>query len=153
MWVGIEQESIPKLPLHLYLYSSEAKTIKKQTKNPFLKNTISVWFEAHKHINDVPTLSQFSPIWGNDQFIPARNDGGFKLWFVKGIQKIMDLYVDGVMLSFDLLCRRYQIPKKHFFKYLQLKSFISSKCDQVMYIPPLSTLEKTLKLKTFSPGR
>lgn len=50
VWVSIEQESIPDLPLSLYLYSSDIKILTRRTKNPFLKNTISVWYAADKHI-------------------------------------------------------------------------------------------------------
>uniref|UniRef100_A0A8C9X250 Reverse transcriptase domain-containing protein n=1 Tax=Sander lucioperca TaxID=283035 RepID=A0A8C9X250_SANLU len=57
-WVSIEQ-TISKLPLRLYLYSTDPKTLKKQTINPFLKNTIDIWFKAHKHIGDTPPISQF----------------------------------------------------------------------------------------------
>lgn len=53
----------------------------------------------------------------------------------------MDLYADGILLSFDQLCQRYQIPKKTF-KYLQLKSYMSSKYKQITCIPPLSKLEE-----------
>lgn len=141
-WVSIEQQSTQDLPLNLYLYSSSIKTLKKHTKNPFLKNTISVWHAAHKHIGDTPVLSQFTPVWGNEQFAPGKKYGGFKSWNIKGIQKIMDLYVDGVLLSFDHLCQRCQIHRKHLFKYLQLKSYMSSKYEQITCVPPLSILER-----------
>lgn len=53
-----------------------------------------------------------------------------------------DLHVHGVLMTFDQLCERYQIPKKPFFKYLQLKSFMSSKSKQIICIPTLSKLEE-----------
>ena len=46
-WVNIEQKSVSDLPIKQYLYSSDIKTLKKQTRNPFVKNTISVWYAAH----------------------------------------------------------------------------------------------------------
>ncbi|PME06199.1 hypothetical protein A8A06_05290 [Escherichia coli] len=90
----------------------------------------------------MPILSQFTPIWGNEQFTPGWKDEGFRSWNAKGIQKVKDLYSDGVLLTFDQLCQRYQISKKHFFKYLQLRSYISSKHKQIMCIPSLSKLEE-----------
>lgn len=71
-----QQESIPDPTLSLYLYSSEIKILTIRAKNPFLKNTISVWYAAHKHIGDMPVLSQFTPIWGNEQFTPGWKDLG-----------------------------------------------------------------------------
>lgn len=140
-WVYIEQASISKLPLSLYLYSADFKTLKKTTTNPFLRNSIDVWFKSHRHIGDTPSISQFSPIWDNARFTPGRADGGFQIWANRGVQKIGDLYVEGTLLTFNDLCLKYSIPKKHFFKYLQLKHFISSKHHQVSYEPPLSCLE------------
>lgn len=142
-WVSIEQ-TISKLPLRLYLYSSDPKTLKKQTTNPFLKNTIDIWFKAHKHIGDTPPISQFSPIWSNAQFTPGRADGGFKVWAGRGVQKIGDLYDKGILLTFNDLSLKYSIPQKHFFKYLQLKHFISSKHCDALREPPLSCLENIM---------
>lgn len=109
----------------MYLYSSDTKSLKKNTKNPFLKNTVSFWHAAHKHIGDMPRLSQFTPIWCNEQFTPHNKDGGFKIQNIRGIQEIRDLYEYGVLLSFDQLCQKCAIPKKHFFKkkYLQYVFF------------------------------
>ena len=140
-WVHIEQASISKLPLSLYLYSADFKLLKKKTTNPFLKNSIDVWYKAHGHIGDTPLISQFSPVWGNEQFTPGRADGGFRAWADNGVQKIGDLYAQGTLLTFNDLCAKYRIPKKHFFKYLQLKHFISSKSHQNAREPPLSCLE------------
>ncbi len=61
---------------------------------------------------------------------------------MKGIQKIMGLYVDGTLRSFDELRQRYQLPKKHVFRYLQLKIYTSSKHKQIMCQSPLSVLEE-----------
>ena len=36
-------------------------------------------------------------------------DGGFKLWKTKGIQTIKDLYMDGILLTFQELCDKHQI--------------------------------------------
>ena len=84
-WVSIEQESIPELPLNSYLYSSDIESLNKRTKNPFLKNTISVWYTAHKNVGDMPVLSQLSPVLGNEQFMLGETDGGFRSWNIKGI--------------------------------------------------------------------
>lgn len=114
-WVYIEQASISKLPLNLYLYSADFKTLKKTTTNPFLKNSIDVWFRAHRHIGDTPLISQFSPIWGNVRFTPGRADGGFQMWADRGVEKIGDLYDQGTLLTCNDFCMKYPIPKKTFF--------------------------------------
>ncbi len=135
-WVTIEQMSTSVLPLKLYLYSTSVKKLIKQLKNPFLRNTISVWYSAHQHIGDTPALSQFSLIWGNNHFILGRADGGLKMWFDKGVEKISDLYAEDSLMSYNQLCEKYDIPRKHFYKYLQLKHFVLSTNKQLS-VPPL----------------
>lgn len=90
-WIAIERSTTLGLSLQSYLYSAHFKKLKKQTKNPFVKNTLSVWHEAHTHTGDAPKLSQFPLIWGNDNFAPGRADGGFKQWADKGLSKVNDL--------------------------------------------------------------
>ena len=114
--------------------------LKKATHNPFLRNTISVWYEARTFLDEEITLSGLSPIWGNTNFVPGRSDQGFKNWMYKGIRQVKDLYEEGIMLSFQKLMRKYDIPQKHFFKYLQIRSFIHSKIKNYLE-PPLSIIE------------
>lgn len=106
---------------------------KKQTQNPFVKNTISVWHGADTYTGGTPKMSQFSSIWGND--------GGFKQWADKGLSKIADLYGDGRLMTLDQLVHRCSIPRKHYFMYLQLRSFITSQTHSLEE-PPLSDTEK-----------
>lgn len=86
--------------------------------------------------------SQFTPIWGNEQFTPGKKDAGFRSWHIKDIGKIMDLYVDGVLLSFDQICQRNQVARKHFFKYWQLRIYMSSKYKEKTCLRPSSSLEE-----------
>ena len=152
-WLDIEKCSVePKLPLNLYLYSAEAKKLKKDTKNPFVLNTIKVWFEAQTFIRETLSVSRFSPIWGNQKFTAGREDSGFQLWARKGLQSFKDLYRDNILMSFDDLVNFYDIPRKHFFKYLQLKSFLMSAQGRNLSEPPLSILEKLVSANCNSKG-
>lgn len=60
-------------------------------------------------------LSQFFPIWGNMAFEPGRKGMGFKTRYAKGLCKISDLFDKGIMISFDDLKQKFDIPNKHFF--------------------------------------
>jgi len=71
-------------------------------------------------------------------------DGGFKLWKTKGIQTIKDLDIDGILLTFQELCDKHQIPSKHSFLNIQLKSFMSSRSIYIMYIHKLSLIEEII---------
>lgn len=76
-------------------------------------------------------------------FTPGRGDGG--LWVTKGVQWAGNLYIDGKLLTFEQICKyEYGLPKKHFFKHLQLKHFISSKNKDLMSEPPPTNLKNLI---------
>lgn len=139
-WVDIERFTSTNLPLQLYLYSAKPGKLKKNTDNPFVRNTLYVWHEVHKYLKDISKLSQFTPIWGNENFPPATMDKGFKLWADKGIAKIADLFQDGVLMSFEKIKQKFDLPAKHFFKYLQIRDFIH-KTQKNISLPKLSAIE------------
>ncbi len=140
------------LPLNLCLYSSELKDLKKNVSNPIVINMISVWFDVKKYLDAFYPLSCFSPIWGNEKFKPGRLDAGFKIWADKGIRKIADLYVNNTLMSFEEIVNTYNIPTKHFFKYLQIRNFILKSQNNSLDMPPLSILEKEVTRNCFSKG-
>ena len=74
-----------------------------------------------------------------------KNDLCFKFWAERGISKVMDTYNDNVLLySFDDLKTIYNIPGKHFFKYLQIRSYILTALKQSPLRPLWSSLEKAV---------
>ena len=48
---------------------------------------------------------------------------------------------------------KYEIPRRHFFKYLQIRSFIQVRLSEILTEPPLSNLEKVVSSQCFSKGR
>ena len=137
-WVSIENVNTSPLPLKLYLYSNTLTNLLKDTHNPFVKNTIRVWYKIQSYFKIDPVISGFTPIWGNSRFSPGKRDLGFKLWAERGISKVMDMYnEDGLLYSFDDLKTIYNIPSKHFFKYLQIRSYILTALKQSPYRPPV----------------
>ncbi len=124
----------------------------KRSDNPFVNNTIVIWYEAHTYLRDLPVLSRFSPIWGNDHFSPAKKDMGFKMWMNKGMIRIKDVYEDNILQSFESLVVKFHIPQKHLFKYLQLRSFITTCLKGSTQLPPLSILENCTLQDCYSKG-
>ena len=153
-WVEIENYITSPLPLKLYLFSDSLKNLLKNTHNPFVKNSIIVWHKVQSHLGIDSDISGFTPIWGNHQFPAGRNDSGFKSWAMKGISKIRDMYnADKVLYSFEELHGAYNIPRNHFFKYLQIRSFILKKYKQQINKPPLSSLEEVILNHMHSRGQ
>uniref|UniRef100_A0A3Q3BY06 Reverse transcriptase zinc-binding domain-containing protein n=1 Tax=Haplochromis burtoni TaxID=8153 RepID=A0A3Q3BY06_HAPBU len=57
-----------------------------------------------------------------------------------------------MLLTFDQLCKKYLIPPKHFFKYLQLKNYLSSKLQRIAELPPLTKIEEACIKNTKGKG-
>lgn len=104
-------------------------------------------------MNINPSLSRFSPIWGNVKFKPGKSDAGFRIWAEKGLRKVQDMYnKDEIFMSFAVISKKYDIPKTHFFKYLQLRSFISSSQNHSLDIPNISSLEAAILGHCYDKG-
>ena len=58
------------------------------------------------------------------QFTPSCIDATFTAWSNKGIRTIQDLLIEDVFASFLQLSQTYDLPKTHFFHYLQIRSFV-----------------------------
>ncbi|KAG9283901.1 WD repeat-containing protein 3 isoform X1 [Astyanax mexicanus] len=153
-WVEIESCTTSPLPLKLYLFSDSFKNLCKKTHNPFVKNSIKVWHKVQTHLGIDSDLSGFTPIWGNHRFPVGEKDPGFKLWATKGISKIRDMYSENnVLYSFEEIQGAYNIPRTHFFKYLQIRSYIMKKYKHQLNKPPLSSLEEVILNHMHSRGQ
>lgn len=153
-WADIESFSVtPKLPLNLYIYSANIRNLRKQTRNPIVLNMINVWYKVREVLKEKHSLSRFSPIWGNDNFKPGRADPGFRLWANNRLSKVEDLYNGEVMMTFEELRAKFDVPNKHFFKYLQVRSFITTAQNQKLSAPPLSIMERAISSHCYGKGQ
>lgn len=136
------------LPFPMYLYSDQGNKLKRKTKNPIVRNMTAIWHQVRKYCGDTNLLSIFSPIWGNEDFLPGRADQGFKAWANNGLEKILDLYdvKTGNLLLFEDIVRRFDVPHHQFFKYLQIRNFISKKQNNSLTIPEISSIEKIMTI-------
>lgn len=107
---------------------------------------IKVWSDVKTLLKDPHCLSQFSPLWGNQSFPPGRADATFKIWETKGLRMVRDVYLpkSDIFMTFQELQDKFHLDKKHFFKYLQLRSFIRASQNNVLTKPTTSDLEEML---------
>lgn len=145
LWREMEDYAL-NLPLPIYMYSANIKKLKKNTKNPMVRNMISMWHQARRYLKEADSLSLLSPIWGNYFFPPGRGDGGFKVWADQGLQKIGDFYSPDSkqLMSFEEIVVKYNVARNQFCKYLQLRNFIRTQQNQSISIPVLSTIEEIM---------
>ncbi len=138
-WTEMESHNLT-LPLPSYIYSDTVKKLRKQTKNPIVRHMLKIWYDVQNYLKDSHSLSQYSPIWGNQFFVPGRADATFKLWESKGLTMIQDLYLTNsdIMMSFEELRLKFSLNRKKKFKYLQLRSFVKANQDNNLNRPPQS---------------
>lgn len=151
-WREMESEGLI-VPLPQYLYSDKFSKLVKKSKNPIVENMIRVWSKVRKFVKEPDNLSLYSPIWGNQGFIPGRADTVFKQWALKGLKMIKDLYKPNkdILMSFEELTDQYNISKKYFFKFLQLRNFIRTKQNHINK-PQKTVLEKIISKNSLSKG-
>lgn len=131
-WAKMESYGL-NLSLPSYIYSDTVQKLCKPTKNPIVKHMMKIWYEVMKYLNEPQSLSQFTPLWGNQFFVPGRADATFKWWLTKGLGTIQDLYTtnSGDMTSFDGLRAKYHLNRKHFSSTVSLE--IMLKQTKTMY--------------------
>uniref|UniRef100_A0A3P9J7K4 Reverse transcriptase domain-containing protein n=1 Tax=Oryzias latipes TaxID=8090 RepID=A0A3P9J7K4_ORYLA len=150
-----EMESVGlDLPLPYYLYSDTIFNLIKKTSNPIVKYMIKIWSRVYKHTNETNNLSLYTPIWGNQYFIPGRADIIFQDWSSRGLKSIQDLYLPNSesLMSFDELTCKYNIDRKCFFKFLQLRSFIRERQGNQLTKPKKTSLERMLSKNSRNKG-
>lgn len=84
-----------------------------------------IWYKVREALKEKHSLSRFTPLWGNYYSKAGRADAGFHLWANNGLRKIQDLYNGELMMKFEELQAKLNTPNTHFFKCLQMRSFIA----------------------------
>lgn len=97
-WLRLEAASCSPCSLAALVYTSNASICREYCKNILVKTTVK----------------------------PSLSDGAFTLWSNHGIKSFNDLYIEGIFSSFPQIMAKYEIPKSHFFRYLQIRSFVKS---------------------------
>lgn len=67
-----------------------------------------------------------APIANNPDFRHTCIDAGFNEWREAGIIRILDVYADNALKSFQQLQYEFNISQVHFFRYLQIRSYLIS---------------------------
>ena len=73
-------------------------------------------------------------------------DGGFKIWHAQGLKKLGDLFDGQTLLSFAQPQQRYGLLKSEFFRYLQIRQFIT-KDTTLLTNSSASQVERALSLQ------
>lgn len=92
--------------------------------HPLVRNTLKAWRAIQRLEDRIDTTSPLLPVLNNPEFLPSAMDPGFNLWLANGIHRIADLFEEGSLLSFDIIASKYNLPRQHFFRFLQIRDYI-----------------------------
>lgn len=116
-----------------------------------VNHSVRIWVQFRRRFG-LQGPSTLSPVKSNHMFIPSCTDPAFTLWFDKAIRTIRTLYIGELFTSFSQLSQTYNLPKTHFFRYLQVRSFVQK---TFIYFPnesKTSHVEHILKLNSDGRG-
>lgn len=94
--------------------------------NLVIYNSIRVWRDITKHLGRKNVKSSLSPTVQYPDFAAGPGSSVLSSWRDKGIHVIGDLFKDNTLLSLQQLQEIFDIPKQHFFGYLQMRHLIVS---------------------------
>lgn len=152
-WLQLENLSCGPASLHALLCSKLPlpEPIIRYSVNPVIKHSLKIWAQFRRAFS-LNNMLINAPISRNNMFKPSIIDGFFDIWTRNGLATLKDLYIDDNFASFEQLSLKYKIPNSHFFRYLQLRSFVSSQSAQFPSVPPSTLLDSLLKFSSNHKG-
>lgn len=122
-WINIEKEmatiSLGTLPFI-------GKTIwKKYTGQSYcIQNTLANWKQICKTLKIDNECILLREMADDPDFMPNRCDKILDVWARKGLVNYYQLLTNYMVNSYEVITTKYELDPKHFFKYLQVRSYI-----------------------------
>ena len=150
-WVISENSSCNFTSLSALLCSKLPweKSVSYYNSNPIVIQSVRIWNQFRRTFG-FTDASLHAPVATNHIFAPSISDGIFNIWSKNGILSIRRLYIDNKSASFEQLVKKFNIPRTHSFRYLQLRSFVASISNCFPTHPPTSLLDLIFKMDTDS---
>lgn len=144
VWLDIEAFNLGKpLALASLPFVLNRKNSEVADGNLIVKVTLKAWDMIKRWEKRTNVLWPITPILRNTDFPPGMIDNGFSLWENAGIKTLKDLFEADGMMSFDQLRLKYNLPPTHFFRFLQVGSFIQNRTGHTFNLE-MSPIEKRL---------
>lgn len=100
----------------------------KRVKFKTLICAFKVWTSVRKKLG-LGRINAYTPIFKNNSLPNIFNDGHMRYWHDKGVRILGDITNEFELLLFDVIRDRFELDNGQFFKYLQIKDFISKKSE------------------------
>lgn len=138
-WLVMEVGSANPVSLKALVHSP----VHSSTKNVMVKASLRIWVQFECYFG-LQTFSIYAPLAANHAFPPSLIDGVFSRWITFGIRNFKDFYIDNVAAAFQQLSDKFSLPKQHFFRYLQVHSFVRDTFPSFPNLPSDSALDSFL---------
>ena len=142
IWMDIET-ALSQCRLSNLLFFNTFKEIKAFCANPVTINTLKAWRLVRRLEGRSNITSIYTPIINNPAFPPGSSDPGFRQWSNKNIKSLSDLLSDDKLMSFEQLTNKYKLSKQDFFRFLQIRHYITSSTTLIDH-PVISAVERIL---------
>ena len=155
LWISLEGTPVPAAWLRMEMFSANPASLTALihaplsfSPSPFcnnilVKSTFKIWKQFRRYFG-LQSFSFLAPLSANPVFLPSLIDGAFSLWSDCGIKAFRDMYISGMFASFQQLSKKYHLPKQHFFRYLQVRSFIRNHSPNFPSLPEASLIDSFL---------
>lgn len=97
-------------------------------------HSLEIWYQFRRHFA-LTELSLVAPPQGHGMFTPSITDGAFSVWLEYEVRSIYDLFIGNVCRNSEQLVQRLNIPRAHFYWYLQLQNCIACNVNHVHHHP------------------
>lgn len=81
-------------------------------------------------------------------FIPNNLDNSFKKWSEKGLVYLHQLFDGGILKTFEQLKNDFDLPRVNFFRYLQLRTFLTTHKEWDKFSKPTPLEKYLIELQT-----
>ena len=143
IWLVMEARSANPVSLKALVHSPIHSSTLPYTKNVIVKASLRIWVQFKRYFG-LQTFSVYAPLAANHAFPPSLIDCVFLRWSNFGIHNFKDLYINNVFATFQQLSDKFSLPKQHFFRYLQVRSFVHGTFPSFPNLPSDLTLDSFL---------
>lgn len=110
--------------------------------------TLNIWRKIKVSFGLPKKISALSDIGFMKEFVPSQMDMGFRKWSEHGLTKLYQLHRGRNLKSFEQLREEFMLPNTDFFRYLQLRTFLTKHREWNKVLEPSPIEELVLKLQT-----
>lgn len=114
--------------------------------------SLKIWRKIKLSFALPKAISALTNIGFMKDFTPSHIDAGFRKWAEHGLTNLHQLHKDGSLKSFEQLREEFMLPNTDFFRYLQLRTFLTKHKQWKKVLEPTPIEEFLIKLQTGNGG-